>query len=153
MLSHARLLGLVSAFALVASAGATTTKLSAFVPAQSGVTANSQVDGTGTIKFNPSTGDYTRVHLEISDLQPNTQYSILVEADFGSQTLLNAFTTNGAGHAVLISDTFFNGDLTGHPLVTVFIWDQVVEDGIASHTGDRATLDFYGETRAESVMR
>jgi hypothetical protein len=162
------LVGVVSLCACVGVASATVTKISAFMPAgsiaatdcdplggASGQTANPDVDGTGTVKFNASTGGFTRLHLEISDLEPNTPYSIMVESSTQpfAQTLLDAFITNPAGHGVYMTDTVLEGDWSTAPVITVFKWDHVVVDNTAVHVGDRDTLDCSHETRAVSVVR
>ena len=151
MLLKTRLIGLVSAFALVASAGATTTKIAAFLPAGDGEYCNPQVDGTGTIKFNASTNNFTRVHLEISDLEPNTQYGIAVVGTVISTCLPYPVTTNPAGHMVVISDTDLPEgiDYSVGTVITVFVWDA----NAASPFPEDPTDIPAALKRAESVLR
>ena len=153
-----RTLGVVGLCAMFAVAIAATTKFSAFLPASpAGFTENPGVDGTGTLKFNSSTG-YTRLHLQVSDLRCGTTYGIMLESDNGSVSDVAAFTTNPAGHGVFQSDTFGLGDLTVNPRLTIFIWDGVPDPDflpqiVPLHTNDRADLDAFGQTRAEGVLR
>jgi hypothetical protein len=132
---------------------------------------NPNVDGTGTLRYVPALPsnpqDYTRLHFQVSGLRPNTGYSVLFENDLiGSRTAMTptgslvVFTSDATGDGVFTSnDSFLPGDWTldtggfGNPRVTIFIWDGVVEESVAVHTGDRDTLDCWHETRAVSVLR
>jgi|ERR1051326_1390607 hypothetical protein len=147
--------GLAAVCACVSVASATTTKIAAFLPCGYGDTggpgvANPDVDGTGTLKFNASTGGFTRVHLEISDLQPNASYGIAVSCDIAATFLPFAVRTNPAGHLVVISDQGLPEGIdftTTHPVVTVFVWDGV------SPTPDDPSAVPDDLARAVSVLR
>lgn len=153
----------VAACACVGVMMAATVKFKAFLPAGVGDSANPQVDGMATLKYMADTG-FTRLHLNVSDLVPNTTYSVMVDQadnpEVSTGNRLMAFTTNHKGHGVFQSDTFAVGNISGgQPRVTLYIWDGTFDDDpffppntFPAHVSCRLELDFYGQTRAESVM-
>ena len=163
---------LVGVAALIACAGvasATVTKISAFHAHGVGLSANPSADGNGTIRYvppstNPSNpGDYTRLHLTVSGLQPNTGYSVSFENDMvGARTaqslttFVSVLTTDSNGDGVFTSAEWdFPGDWTvntgglGNPRVTIWLWDGN-PDNLWS---DRDSLDACLQTRAISELR
>lgn len=108
------------AFLAVAMGANSKAKIRAFSPVGNGLTENAECDGVAMFSFSEHEG-LTDVHVVLHEFLPNTIYGIKVESDGGGFSDPIAVQTNPGGNGNY--QTTVPQDRTGHPRVTVYIWD------------------------------
>lgn len=108
------------AFLAVAMGVNTKTKIRSFSPVGNGLIENVDCDGMAMISYSDHDG-MTDVQVVLHDFLPNTIYGIKLTSDGGGFSDPIAVQTNPAGNGNY--HTSLPQNRTGHPMVTVYIWD------------------------------
>lgn len=143
-----RAAGVVAMGACVAMAMGAAVKFKSMEAVGVGLTANPEVDGMATYRYNADT-TFSSIQVIAQDLQPQTTYSVLLESDVVNMSLLNVMTTNSAGNGQCHIQSLNTGDLTDfNPKITIFIWDgEVDQDNFPIHI-DQPDITDFGLIRA-----
>jgi hypothetical protein len=134
-------LGTANARLLAVDTGVTVTTLTAFTPTGSGTVENPAADGACVLKhivtpidvINPDCGcnDYTKMHLIVNHMLPNTSYGVKLDS-LGSgfnappNVTGGALITNGVGHGTF--EFTLPQDATGQAMVTLWLCDGLIAD-------------------------